>query len=364
MNSNPLFQPLQVGNLRLKNRIVMAPMTRAFSPGGVPSHDVASYYRRRAAGDVGLIVSEGTVIRRPASKSDPDVPDFFGPALHGWASVVDGVHEAGGKIAPQLWHVGAVRSKGDPAKSEHVDSPSGLVKPDVPLGAPMSEEAIADTIAAFAQAAGVAAELGFDAVELHGAHGYLIDQFLWAGTNQRQDAWGGPTLADRAKFAAAVVRAVKLQVGSRIPLIFRLSQWKSQDYKARLAEAPGELDTLLGTLVDAGVDVFHCSQRRFWDAEFSGSELNLAGWAKKLTGKVTIAVGSVGLQGDFLSAFRGEDAQIASLDRLLERLDREEFDLVAVGRALLTDPNWVQKVSEGRYDELRGFERESLAQLQ
>src|SRR5687768_9072927 len=104
-----LFEPLSIKRLRLKNRLVMAPMTRAFSPNGIPAADVAAYYPLRTASEVGLIVSEGTVVERPASKSNPGVPHFFGHALPGWQEVIAQVHAAGGRLPPQLWHVGAQR---------------------------------------------------------------------------------------------------------------------------------------------------------------------------------------------------------------------------------------------------------------
>src|SRR5690606_20881087 len=116
------------------------------------------------------------------------------------------------------------------------------------------------------------------------------------------------------------------------------------DFAAKLAATPAELEAWLGPLADAGVDVFHCSQRRFWEAEFPGSDLNFAGWAKKLTGRMAITVGSVGLDADFVSMFDGRGASPASLENLIARLEREEFDLVAVGRALLTDASWAAKV--------------------
>src|ERR1700743_3109152 len=105
--SDALFQPLQIGALRLKNRIVMAPMTRYMSPGGVPGENVAAYYRRRAEGGTGLIISEGTWIPHPTASNDDKVPRFHGDdALAGWKRVVDEVHAAGAKMFPQLWHVG------------------------------------------------------------------------------------------------------------------------------------------------------------------------------------------------------------------------------------------------------------------
>ncbi|MET0273291.1 MAG: NADH:flavin oxidoreductase [Phenylobacterium sp.] len=365
MASDVLFTPFEIKGLRLKNRIVMAPMTRSHSPGGVATEDVAQYYRRRAEGEVGLIVSEGTGVDRPASLNDPNVPRFHGEAeLAAWKRVIDEVHAAGGVMAPQLWHVGAVKTRSeDWTPPGPYDSPSGLSRPDKPFGEAMTEEEVADAVRAFADAASAAKRLGFDAVELHGAHGYLIDQFFWDGTNRREDAYGSKDLPGRARFAGDILRAVRKAVGPDYPVIIRISQWKQQDYDVKLATTPKALETWLGALVDAGADVLHCSQRRFWEPEFDGSDLNFAGWAKKLTGVPTITVGSVGLNGEFIAAFAGEGSQPASLEELERRLDRGDFDLVAVGRALLQDPQWVVKIREGRTHELEAFERSALAKL-
>lgn len=157
--------------------------------------------------------------------------------------------------------------------------------------------------------------------------------------------------------------AVRAAVGPDFPIIVRLSQWKQQDYGARLAQSPEEMAAWLQPLVDAGADILHCSQRRFWEPEFEGSDLNFAGWAKRLTGKPTISVGSVGLSGEFIAAFGGESSKPASLDELLRRFERGDFDLVAVGRALISDPDWVLKVREGRFDALSDFSPAALATL-
>ncbi|HEX7689907.1 MAG TPA: NADH:flavin oxidoreductase [Burkholderiaceae bacterium] len=362
-----LFRPLRVKSLSLANRIVMAPMTRTFSPEGVPGEDVAAYYRRRAENEVGLILSEGTVVDRPASRNHPAIPFFHGErALAGWQRVIDGVHAAGGRMGPQIWHVGAVAAAKDYAPAG-IESPSGLLAPGTERGGAMTEEDIADTIAAFGRAAGDAKRLGFDTLEIHGAHGYLIDQFFWAGTNTRGGPFGGATLKERARFAAEVLRSARAAVGPDFPIILRLSQWKQQAYAVRLAETPDAMSDWLVPLVEAGADVLHCSQRRFWEPEFpdvDGPEgLNFAGWAKKLTGATTITVGSVGLTGDFFGAFGGESSQPASLDKLVERLERDEFDLVAVGRALLADPAWARKVHAGERESLKDFSPAAFAEL-
>ncbi|NHK29064.1 NADH:flavin oxidoreductase [Parvularcula flava] len=361
-----LFRPLSIGPLELKNRFVMAPMTRNKAPNGVPGQPNAEYYRRRAAGDVGLILSEGTVIDRPASRNEKHIPFFHGEeALGGWKGVIDAVHAAGGRMGPQLWHTGATRGQSGWEPKAKVESPSGLLAPGTPRGKAMSEEDIADTVAAFASAAADAKRLGFDMVELHGAHGYLIDEFFWPGTNERDDRYGGPTIKERSRFAGEIITAVREAVGPDYPLAIRLSQWKQQEYTARLAMTPDEMTDWLQPLVDAGANILHCSQRRFWEPEFPEIDgekgLNFAGWAKKLTGAVTISVGSVGLNGDFFSAFAGQGAEAAGLENLLERMERDEFDLIAVGRALLSDPDWVAKVRAG--EPLKNFEPSALAEL-
>ncbi|CUH87719.1 NADH oxidase [Phaeobacter sp. CECT 5382] len=362
-----LFRPVDLGKLSLKNRIAMAPMTRTYSPGNVPNSKVVDYYRRRAEGDVGLIITEGTFVDHAAASGYPNVPAFYGDAaLAGWKKVVDAVHAAGGKIAPQLWHVGAIRRPGVmPGGDTPGHSPSGMAKPGKVTGHAMTQQDIDDVVAAFAKAAADAKAIGFDAIELHGAHGYLIDQFFWDGTNQRDDGYGGD-LAQRSRFALEIIRAVRAAVGEDFPIIFRYSQWKQQDYSARLCETPEALKDFLMPLAEAGVDIFHCSTRRFWEPEFEGSDLNLAGWTRKLTGKPAITVGSVGLNADFLPEdgfVEFNEAEPASIDNLLERISRDEFDLVAVGRALIANPDWAKQVAAGKTGELAAYEKGMLREL-
>ncbi|WP_406437265.1 NADH:flavin oxidoreductase [Streptomyces sp. NBC_00631] len=360
-----LSRPIALNGLTVPNRIVMAPMTRQFSPGGVPGEDVVSYYSRRAAAGVGLIVTEGTYVGHDSAGYSSRVPRFHGEEqLAGWAKVAEGVHAAGGTIVPQLWHIGMVRKQGQPPFADApAVGPSGIrLDGTEGEGKAMTQQDLDDVIRAFAEAAAAAERIGFDGVELHGAHGYLLDQFLWAGTNRRTDGYGGDPVA-RTRFAAEIVAAVREAVSPEFPVIFRYSQWKSDNYDARLAETPEELEAILTPLAAAGVDVFHASTRRYWLPEFEGSDLNLAGWTKKLTGRPTITVGSVGLDGEFLKAFTGEGSATKGIDDLLDSLEREEYDMVAVGRALLQDPEWAAKVLAGRADELKPFDGAALKTL-
>ena len=363
-NSDLIFKPFSSAKLQLSNRVVMAPMTRSFSPGGIPGADVAAYYRKRAEADVGLIITEGTTVDYDTATNDGNVPEFVSDAaIAGWKNVVDEVHAAGGKIAPQLWHMGMARGKDVPPAPE-VSSigPSGLVAPGKQVTEPMTIEQIEEVINKFATAAGKAKEIGFDAVEIHGAHGYLVDQFLWEGTNQRDDEYGG-SMVKRTRFAVEIVKAIREKVGSEFPIIFRFSQWKQQDYEAKLVDTSEQLGEFLAPLVDAGVDIFHASTRRYWLPEFDGSPLNLAGWTQKLSGIPTITVGCVGLDDEFLKAFVGGGANVTNIDPLIEQMDRGDYELVGVGRALLSDHDWATKVREGRFADMTPFTKEVLGSL-
>lgn len=364
MNFDVLFKPFEHSKLHLPNRVVMAPMTRAFSPDSTPGADVAEYYRKRAAGGTGLIISEGTLINHPAATDSTRIPSFFGEkALAGWKNVIDTVHAAGGKMMPQIWHVGSTRRPGNGPHPEAPNaSPSGLVGPDKKLFEPLTLEEVEALVRAYGQAALESKRLGFDGVEIHGAHGYLIDQFFWKETNIRTDRYGGGLVA-RTQFAVEIIKEIRRLCGEEFPIVLRWSQWKQQEYTARLAETPEELAQFLEPLSNAGVDIFHCSQRRFWEPEFEGSTLNLAGWTKQITGKPTISVGSVGLDQEFLTSFRGQGAGVMNIDNLIERMEANEFDLIAIGRALLSNPDWAQQVQAGHFDQLKPFDKSVLENL-
>ena len=368
MPGNPiagLLTPFHSANLDLANRVVMAPMTRYFSPDRVPGEDVAAYYARRAEHGVGLVITEGAFIPHPAAGFAETIPALYGEeAMAGWRKVTQAVHNHGGKIAAQLWHIGSQFLPGgsEGHEDEHV-SASGLAGPGQTLGKALSLAEIDVLIDAYATAALNSKNAGFDGIELHGAHGYLIDGFFWAGSNQRIDEYGG-SLTARTRFGADVVRECRARCGSDFPIILRYSQWKNADYDARLAETPQELEALLAPLVDAGVDIFDCSTRRFWEPAFADGDMGLAGWTKKLSGKPVITVGSVGLTTDLFGSLGDQGAHVASnIAQLMAMFERGDFDLVAVGRMLITHPDWIEKVSRGEHDNLAPFSKDHLATL-
>lgn len=362
---DPLLTPFELRGLTLPNRVVMAPMTRYRSPDGVPGQDVADYYARRAKSGIGLIITEGTSIPHYAATDHPDVPRLFGDdALPGWKNIIDSVHAYKGVIIPQLWHQGGMWNVeyAEGTGTGKAMRPSGIWGPpdgvisfrpegrdnslaEIPA---MTDSDIQDVIDAYAIAARNAAKLGADGIAIHGAHGYLIDTFLWDYTNRRNDKWGGDGGA-RANFGCAVVQAIRREIGEKLPIILRFSQFKMQDYRARLADTPEALGELLGPLADAGVDLFDASQRYFDTPLFEGSPLNLAGWAKKLTGKASMTVGGVALSKAQGKAQHIDASQQAAnnLPLLLERFERGEFDLVGVGRMVLNDPDWFAKACDG-----------------
>ncbi len=376
VQTDVLFTPLTIRTLTLANRIVMSPMTRYFSPGGVPGADVAAYYRRRAEGGAGLIVTEGVGVDHSSAVDDPAIPHMHGKAaLDGWRRVVSEVHAAGGRIFPQLWHQGPLR---DPSRSLRPDligaRPSGhwgrpghtsygdaYVDAMRAPTAPMTTAEIKAVIAAFASAARNAMKVGFDGIALHAGHGYLIDSFLWADTNLRTDAYGGDA-ARRAAFGAEIVAAVRAEIG-HAPIMFRFSQHKQQDYAARLGHSPEELGALLKPLAAAGVDLFDASGRHFDRPAFDGSPLSLAGWARRLTGKPTVAIGGIGL-GNGLGETLSDSSETRPLDNLgavRAAIARGEFDLAGVGRAILNDPQWPQRVRTGQT--ALPFDRANLRRL-
>jgi 2,4-dienoyl-CoA reductase-like NADH-dependent reductase (Old Yellow Enzyme family) len=362
----PLLQPYQVRGLRLRNRFVMPGMQRYWCRDGAPDLRLREYYRRRVLGGAALVISESCAIDHPSVTKNPTFARIAPDTREAWRECVAGVHEAGGAMFLQLFSQGAVNYGGDADTNPDFValSPSGLAHPGEEFGRAATEEELASLKQAFVQGALDAQEIGADGVELHAAHGFLLDQFLWAGTNQRTDRYGGPSIAERATFVAEVTEAVRAATGPDFVISVRFSQWKESDFDAKVVEEPGDLEQLVTILRAAGADIFHVSARRFWLPEWEGSDLSLAGWAKSFTDAAVVVVGSVGLDLDVMASLSGEDGRptgSARIGELGRRFERGDFDLVSVGRSQIGDSDWVAKMTGHRIPDIRGFRANDTA---
>ncbi|MCB2079545.1 MAG: 12-oxophytodienoate reductase [Novosphingobium sp.] len=374
VNLEGLYTPFQLGKFTLPNRFVFPPMGLEVCEGGLPGDDAAEYYARRAQGGASLVITEGAYIDHPSSGDNPLLGRFHGEgADDAWRNISTKVHREGGICVPELWHVGLIPSGPDLLAGKGIVfrpelgqvSPSGYIAPGNKVTEGMTQAQIDEVIAAYAKSTAKAVELGYDGIELHGAHGYVIDQFLWKELNHRTDRYGGSPRA-RGQFAAEIIRACRDQLEPGMPIIMRMSFWKMADFNARLADTPQELEELLAPIVDAGIELFDCSQRRFWEPTFDdGNDLNLAGWVKKVTGVPTCTIGSIGLELDFLASLSAAestaDLDLSRLDDLMRRFDRGDFDLVAIGRAMIAEPDWPMLVREGAFDRLKPFSTSLMA---
>jgi 2,4-dienoyl-CoA reductase-like NADH-dependent reductase (Old Yellow Enzyme family) len=362
----PLLQPLEVRGLRLRNRFVMPGMQRYWCADGAPDLRLREYYRRRVLGGASLVISESCGVDHPSATKNPTFARIAPSTREAWRECVAGVHEAGGAMFLQLWHQGAVNYGGDAESNPDfvAVSPSGLAHPGAEFGRAATEADLESLKQAFVQGALDAEEIGADGVELHAAHGFLLDQFLWPGTNQRSDRYGGPSITDRATFVAEVAQAVRAATGPGFVISVRISQWKESDYDAKIVQEPAELGQLITMLRTAGADLFHVSTRRFWTPEWEGSDLGLAGWAKSFTDAPVIAVGSIGLDIDVMASLEGKEGRptgASRIDELVRRFQRGDFDLVSVGRSQIGDPDWVAKMTDHRIPEIRGFRANDTA---
>ncbi|MGL1890946.1 MAG: 12-oxophytodienoate reductase [Spirochaetaceae bacterium] len=331
MLENPLFSSYNTKKINLTNRFVMAPMTRIKSPGGIPTADVAEYYRRRAAGEVGLIITEGTVIEHDLATNEKDIPRIAQDTEEAWRNVVDQVHNEKSSIIVQLWHQGPITRPGISALKEDAE------KTDIQLIDDSDRKKVFD---AFVKATVRAQDIGFDGVEFHAAHGYLLDSFIRAG---------------QVDFVCDIVREARRLVGDDFTFCLRFSQWRVKTtYDEQQFKTPAELEAVLLPLKEAGIDIFHASTRRFWQPEFEGSDLGLAGWTKKITQSATITVGNVGLS---TSEYFGSGQE--SQTELIRRYNNHEFDMVAVGRPLISEAEWPKKVREHKNEDIIEYSEES-----
>ena len=335
-----LFSPITINSMELKNRAVMPAMATGYAEkGGIAGDRLTAYLERRAAGGTGLIITEICAVD-PRGRNFPDElgiwDDTFIPGL---SRIPEAVHRHGAKVAAQLHHAGRETFK--MVTGEEPEAPSAI--PSALLGQPceaMSVERIAFMVNAYALAAGRARAAGFDAVEIHGAHGYLIGQFLSPFSNQREDEYGGSE-DNRARFALEILRAVRRETGADFPVLIRLSV----DELVKGGYDTTFITRIAPKIVEAGADAIHASVGVY----STPGNLTIASMdtpegfnierARAMKQSVVVPVIAVG---------RIHDPRIAD-----EAIGRGDADLVSFGRQHLTDPDFINKAREGRFDDIR-----------
>ena len=330
-----LFRPFAHRKIQLPTRIVMA---QEQAPYGLEPQGMMQYYRYRAANEVGLILTAPVAIDDVSAAADMQTPLFYGgTALRTWKQICRVVHATHCKIAPLLRHAGMCRAEGEsvPHPEAAPIGPSGINPYTLKQsGETISSSRMSQVVEAYAKAALAAKELNFDAVEIDGAAGSLIDQFFRAETNHRHDVYSAQAIA-RTRFAADIIHAIRKKVGKNFPIIFRFSQRGIGQCRTRLANTPEELAEFLQPLRNAGVDIFHCTGSPFSLPEFEGSGLNLAGWTRIITGAPVISTGEEATQSH------------KNLQKLYKMMQREEVDLISLMGELNTDPTWASQLHRG-----------------
>lgn len=361
-----LFTPFDIRGMHLRNRFVLPAMQRGWGYKYAPTDRLTDFYRKCVQGGTSLIITESVAVDHPSvTWQSSFVVMLTDETSAAWRELIRGVKEEGGAISIQLWHEGAIRREGEggPYPNATTLSPSGLIQAGRPNGRAATIQELDEIRAAFVEGAVRAQDLGADAVEVHSAHGYFLDQFLWTETNLRDDKYGGD-IADRANYAAEIVSDIRSRVGEDFVIGLRFSQWKEVDFQAKIVHTPEELGSMLRLLENAGVDLFHVSSRRFFEPEWAGSPMGIAGWTKSLTHAAVMTNGSVGVSAPLLNTFDAgegpQDTSRESIEELERRMSRGEFDLVSVGRANIADPSWVKKAEAGEFDKIVQFKKEML----
>lgn len=330
-----LFGTFELGNLHLASRVVMAPMTRNRAPDNVPGALMVTYYSQRAS--AGLIITEGTA-PHPNALGYPRIPGIYSPEqVVGWKKVTEAVHAAGGLIFAQLMHTGRIGHPANLPEGARLLGPSAVAaagsiwtdtagQQEFPVPTEMTEADIAEATESFASAARCAIEAGFDGVEIHGANGYLVDQFLNPGPNQRTDGYGG-SFERRNRFALEVASAVAKAIGASRTGI-RLSPYGVFNDVVQYEEIDAQYTALASALSELGLAYIHL-------VDHSGMG------APKPAESVVTAIREV--FGGALLLSGGYDAARAQAD-----LDSGRGDLVAFGRPFLANPDLPERLREGK----------------
>ncbi|MFI6310080.1 12-oxophytodienoate reductase [Nocardia fusca] len=366
-HADPLFSPLQVGAATIRNRFLLPAMQRG-SRNYKPTIGMADTLRRTAERGPGVIISEGAAPDHPAGYWQPAFSILGRDTVDEWGQVARAVLDTGDVVfLMQLWHPGALRLVVEGVPNPYPDypalSPSGLVQGGRANGVAMTKQDLQDTKNAYVESALIAQRLGAHGIELHCAHGYLLDLFLWHETNTRKDEYGGDTLVDRASYPVEIISAIRAAAGPEFVISVRFSQWKEVDYGAKIAQTPDELAPFITRLEQAGADVFHVSTRRFDGVAWPDLDprRSLASWVKTMTDRPVVAIGSVGLSTDLASdVFDNQDPVLQVEDdivRVRRGLAAGDFDVIGVGRAQISNPDFVDRVRHADYSNLRDFRK-------
>ena len=337
-----ILSPTDLKDRRIRNRLAVAPMTRVTATeDGSATETMTRYYERFALGGFGLIITEGLYTDKTYSQGYLFQPGMSDEAqARSWQPVVRGIQGHGALAIAQIMHAGGI-SQGNRFRSDTV-APSAIQpkgrqldfyygKGSYELPRAMTEEEIADAVAAFGAAAGRAVGVsGFDGIEVHGANGYLLDQFLTRTTNARNDRYGGDT-ARRVAIIAEVVRAVRGRVGPGIPVGVRISQGKVNDFEHEWKDGKRDAEVTFGTLEDAGVDFIHVTEHKAWKPAFGDAGPTLTHLAKTHAPRAVIVA-----NGNLQEPGRAEAALA------------DGADIVAIGRAALANPDLPTRLAKGK----------------
>jgi 2,4-dienoyl-CoA reductase-like NADH-dependent reductase (Old Yellow Enzyme family) len=340
-STDSLFTETDINGVSLRNRFAVAPMTRvSASEDGTATETMARYYERFARGGFGLVVTEGIYTDQAFAQGYLNQPGITDDGQgHAWRPVVDAVHRHGARFVAQLMHAGAI-SQGNRFRDATV-GPSAVQpkghqmefyygKGAYPMPAAMTEEQIADAVEGFAASAARAVSAGFDGVEIHGANGYLIDQFLTDYANRRNDQWGGDTLR-RTTLVRAVFEAVRARVGTNVPVGVRISQGKVNDFVHKWAGRDQDAEAIFGTLAEAGASYIHVTGHNVWEPAFEGGRDSLVALARRYAPHVPLIA-----NGGMQDAARAQEVMAAGAD------------IVALGKVALANPDFPNRVRAER----------------
>ncbi|KAB2334913.1 NADH:flavin oxidoreductase [Cytobacillus depressus] len=339
-NTKSLFETVTLGNTTLDNRVGVAPMTRISATSeGLVTDQMVSYYTSFAQGGFGLIIAEGTYIDDKYSQTYFDQPGIaYNEQAQAWKKIVESVHQAGAKIFMQIQHSGSL-SQGNRFTKEKIAPSSIQPKGEqlafyfgegpYPTPREATKEEITEVVNGFVNAAKRAQSVGFDGIEIHGANGYLLDEFLTEYTNQRTDEYGGST-ENRVRLLVEVSKAIREAVGKDFTIGIRISQAKVNDYTHKWAGKEKDAEIIFGQLGQAGLDFIHVTEHEAWKPAFDTSEASLASLAKKYGSIPVIANGHL------------EDPEKAK-----KIIENGEADVVTLGKGALANHDWVNKVKNG-----------------